>query len=344
MARYALVIGIAEYKKPLRSLPKTTTDAEAIAQRLEQCGNFQEVKRFPARWNAEQERYEMLAKAVTGAELGQVLKTFLLQQAKDNEALIYFTGHGITVANLLGTHRAYLVTSDCTIQIENQQVVEQQRGIDFDDLNALIRESSLSSLVMLLDCCHSGSFLERNSIEQTLTAFSSEKDYYLITASRGFEQAYGGEMHSQFTGAILQGLAPTEADRSGQISGDRLFDYISSRLRGSGQEPIRMGWGRSITLVTHALPEAEAPIQAFNPSNPYLGLQSFALEQANYFFGRGLAVRALIDRLSKGRFLAVIGASGCGKSSLVKAGLLPELGRDRLPGCESLGDRNYDAR
>lgn len=332
MARYALVIGIAQYQKPLRSLLKTTTDAEAIAQQLEQYGNFQEVKRFPARWNAEQNRDEVLNKPVTGIELGQAIKTFLLEQAKGSEALIYFTGHGITVANPLGTRRAYLVTSDCTIQVANQEIIEQQRGIDFDDLNELIRKSTLSSLVMLLDCCHSGSFLERNSIEQTLTAFSSQKDYYLITACRSFEQAYAGETHSQFTEAILQGLSPQEADRNGQVSGDRLFAFISSKLRGTGQEPIRMGWGRSINLVTHALPPAEAPIQAFNSSNPYIGLQSFSAEQASYFFGREPAVRALIDRLGKGRFLAVIGASGCGKSSLVKAGLLPELKRDRLPG------------
>jgi ABC-type glutathione transport system ATPase component len=43
-------------------------------------------------------------------------------------------------------------------------------------------------------------------------------------------------------------------------------------------------------------------------------------------------VRALLDRLNSSRFLGVIGSSGCGKSSLVKAGLLPELKSDRIPG------------
>ncbi|MBD2677522.1 MULTISPECIES: caspase family protein [Nostoc] len=52
MARYALVIGIADYLSPsLPRLSKATNDAEAIAQILEQYGDFQSVQRLPQRWN-----------------------------------------------------------------------------------------------------------------------------------------------------------------------------------------------------------------------------------------------------------------------------------------------------
>ncbi|WP_334845645.1 nSTAND1 domain-containing NTPase [Nostoc sp.] len=71
---------------------------------------------------------------------------------------------------------------------------------------------------------------------------------------------------------------------------------------------------------------------AFNQENPYRGLYAFESEQAQYFCGRDAAVRTLISRLAESRFLAVIGYSGSGKSSLVKAGLLPQLKGDRLPG------------
>ena len=54
---------------------------------------------------------------------------------------------------------------------------------------------------------------------------------------------------------------------------------------------------------------------------PYRGLERFESEHANLFFGRDHEVRDLAQRLSRGRLVAVIGGSGCGKSSLVRAGL-----------------------
>ncbi|MDZ8094988.1 MAG: caspase family protein [Nostoc sp. DedQUE05] len=336
MARYALVIGIAEYVSPsLSRLSKTTNDAEAIAQLLEQYGDFQSVQRLPQRWNKEKNGYEMAASKVTGAQLGQDLRTFLLEQADNNEALIYFSGHGFTISDNLGQQKGYLASSDCQIEFKDNENVEQKYGIPLDSLNDLIQESQLSSLVMLLDCCHSGYFLERQLIERTLNAFSSQKDYYLITACRGFERAglIKSEEYSIFTSAVVKGLAAENVGSSRRISGDRLFDFVSNELKGSVQEPIRMGWGRSITLVTH--PQLDIPTEekiAFNQENPYRGLYAFESEQAQYFCGRNEAVRTLISRLTESRFLALIGYSGSGKSSLVKAGLLPQLKGDRLPG------------
>ncbi|QFS42668.1 caspase family protein [Nostoc sphaeroides] len=337
MARYALVIGIAEYVSPsLPRLSKTINDAEAIARLLEQYGDFQSVQRLPQRWNKDKNGYEMAASKVTGAQLGQDLRTFLLEQAANNEALIYFSGHGFTISDSLGQQKGYLATSDSQIEVAGNQIVEQKYGIPLDSLNELIRDSQLSSLVMLLDCCHSGYFLERQLIERTLNTFSSQKDYYLITACRGFERAgvIKSEEYSIFTGAVVKGLAIENASsNSRRISGDRLFDFISNELKGSVQEPIRMGWGRSITLVTY--PQLDIPTGkkiAFNKKNPYRGLYAFELEQAQYFCGRDEAVRTLVSRLAESRFLAVIGYSGSGKSSLVKAGLLPQLKGDRLPG------------
>ncbi|WP_375494538.1 caspase family protein [uncultured Nostoc sp.] len=336
MARYALVIGIAEYLSPsLPRLSKTTNDAEAIAQLLEQYGDFQSVQRLPQRWNKDKNGYEMAASKVTGAQLGQDLRTFLLEQATNNEALIYFSGHGFTISDNLGQQKGYLASSDCQIEFKENENVEQKYGIPLDSLNDLIRASQLSSLVMLLDCCHSGYFLERQLIERTLNAFSSQKDYYLITACRGFESAgvIKSEEYSIFTGAVVKGLTAENVGNSRRISGDRLFDFVSNELKGSVQEPIRMGWGRSITLVTYPqLDVTTAEKIAFNQENPYRGLYAFESEQEQYFCGREEAVRTLILRLAESRFLAVIGYSGSGKSSLVKAGLLPQLKGDRLPG------------
>ena len=58
---------------------------------------------------------------------------------------------------------------------------------------------------------------------------------------------------------------------------------------------------------------------------PYPGLRAFGRNEAHLFFGREDHVDDLIDRLAATRLLAVLGASGSGKSSLVRTGLLSAL-------------------
>ncbi len=59
--------------------------------------------------------------------------------------------------------------------------------------------------------------------------------------------------------------------------------------------------------------------------NPYPGLRAFEEDEDFLFFGREEQIDELLSRLRKSRFLAVVGSSGSGKSSLVKSGLLPAL-------------------
>lgn len=66
-------------------------------------------------------------------------------------------------------------------------------------------------------------------------------------------------------------------------------------------------------------------INTYSISNPFPGLRSFEEEEHILFFGREEQVDDLISKLRRNRFLAVIGTSGSGKSSLVKSGLLPSL-------------------
>lgn len=84
---------------------------------------------------------------------------------------------------------------------------------------------------------------------------------------------------------------------------------------------------------------------------PYLGLRAFGEDDAPFFFGRDSLTVRLLQSLSRQSVVAVVGASGSGKSSVVHAGVLPQLRQgQQLPGSDrwwirSLrpGDRPMDA-
>jgi WD40 repeat protein len=61
------------------------------------------------------------------------------------------------------------------------------------------------------------------------------------------------------------------------------------------------------------------------PINPFPGLRPFEFDESHLFFGRDGQSESLIEKLGRTHFLAVVGTSGSGKSSLVRAGLLSAL-------------------
>lgn len=60
-------------------------------------------------------------------------------------------------------------------------------------------------------------------------------------------------------------------------------------------------------------------------ANPFPGLRPFRSDESHLFFGRESQIDTVLNRLRQNRFLAVVGSSGSGKSSLVRAGLLSAL-------------------
>jgi len=91
--------------------------------------------------------------------------------------------------------------------------------------------------------------------------------------------------------------------------------------------------GRLATLTPPSIrPAANEPRR--ETPNPYLGLRPFNEADADRFFGREALTEELVRALRESRFLAVVGPSGSGKSSVVRAGLLPALRGGAIPGSE----------
>ncbi|HEU5241601.1 MAG TPA: BTAD domain-containing putative transcriptional regulator, partial [Ornithinibacter sp.] len=85
----------------------------------------------------------------------------------------------------------------------------------------------------------------------------------------------------------------------------------------------------SVALLRDATADAELP----DPRDcPWRGLAAYGVDDARWFAGRERLVAELVARLAGSRLLALVGASGSGKSSALRAGLLAALGADVLPG------------
>src|SRR5262245_14028806 len=79
-------------------------------------------------------------------------------------------------------------------------------------------------------------------------------------------------------------------------------------------------WPRSLRLLDERTDRR-------SPMNPYPGLRPFREEEEYLFFGRERQVDVMVNTLAEAHFLAVVGTSGSGKSSLVNCGLRPALHR-----------------
>lgn len=90
---------------------------------------------------------------------------------------------------------------------------------------------------------------------------------------------------------------------------------------------VIIGSGNKIELTAEALslikPDASSPEQAAEGQPPYMGLRYFDTADCALFYGREKLTGELVGRLGSEPFLVIVGASGSGKSSIVRAGLIP---------------------
>jgi uncharacterized protein YjbI with pentapeptide repeats len=335
MARDALVVGINRYQyQGLPNLNSPALDAEAIAVLLEQYGDFR-VTRLPEAISPEKQPY-----VAQGFELGldnleKALEKLFMPEGRSipDTALFYFSGHGLRKKR--GVLEGFLASSDCDPQ-------KSFWGLSLRWLRELLAESPIKQQIVLLDCCHSGEFFnfkEKNPDDRALN-----RDRCFIAASREFEAAQVS-LHSKYsvlTEALLEGLEPI---RQASITNFDLVNYLDQRLDNSKitQRPMYGNFGEPIiltgviTLLTHA-----HHLHPSNPSHsdkcPYKGLRYFDIADADYFFGREDIINTLLNRVRQDNFLAIVGTSGSGKSSVLRAGLSHEL----MQGQRLSGSRDWN--
>jgi WD40 repeat protein/transcriptional regulator with XRE-family HTH domain len=119
---------------------------------------------------------------------------------------------------------------------------------------------------------------------------------------------------------------------SGAAAGRSLpsLDVTVAYVRACGADPAE--WEQRWHRVATELVPPDASHQSDTGVAPYLGLSTFGTQDAQRFFGRERLVDDLLAKLERQRFLVVFGPSGSGKSSLLRAGLLPAITDSRSDG------------
>ncbi len=349
----AVVIGINAYQREngIKPLGTAVNDARAIAQLLKDEYKYSRI-------------YELYDEQATYEAIKTLLNETLPKEIrKSDHLLFYFAGHGITRKGKDGSPAGYLIPQNAKVNLQNAENEQSENFLPMQELYDAFKTINSHHLLVILDCCYAGMFrwatrklgvayeriyqehfarfIENPAWQVIASAAYNQEALDLVTDQRG---AIPGTNHSPFALALLQGLGHTDEKPNADWTGDgvittpELYLYVDKEVNRSTDERQTPGFwslrdeydrGEFIFTKPGFDPEKNLTIapQLNASNNPYRGIKPFEERHSRFFFGRTALVEELSARLSKpGRSLTIVlGVSGSGKSSLVKAGLIPYL-------------------
>ncbi|MFF2173346.1 caspase, EACC1-associated type [[Kitasatospora] papulosa] len=247
--------------------------------------------------------------------------------------LLYYVGHG-----LLGPRDELYLATRAT---EDTSRVGQ--AVPYRTLRDLLGDVPYGSLVVL-DCCFSGRGTPPQSQGGARSPFATARPpgSFLLSSASNFALSFApkGQRNTLFTGQLVRLLREGDAAGPPSLTADSLHAALDRIFAEDIRvQPARHSEGTLGSLVLArnlAYPAATEGVEP--PADvpcPYPGLEPFRTEASPYFFGhRDVATRlvdAVTDDTDRGPVI-LVGASGAGKSSLLRAGLLAGLEADRPDG------------
>ena len=341
----AVVIGINQYNNGIPELKTAVNDAKEIAHTLETKYQYQVL--------------QLLDEEATGDHLKELFaafeqQTLLLsnrtttQLHPDDRLLFYFAGHGIALDALDNADGpvGFLVPQDARLD-NNSSLLPMKR------LHDALLALPCRHLLVILDCCFAGAFrwagqrevvrlqkMYRERYERFIAGCaqqvitSAADDEKAADSLYRFGQRSEHHEHSPFAELLLKGLSgAADFTNDGVITATELYVYIHGELSKTSAKQTP-GFCQ---LKRHDKGEYIFPIPSFEPNqldqapvldenaNPYKGLESFEENDSHKFFGRKALTEKLQEFVTTNQLTVVLGASGSGKSSLIKAGLIPLL-------------------
>ncbi|NES44091.1 caspase family protein, partial [Moorena sp. SIO2C4] len=341
----ALIIGINNYQNGISPLNTAVNDAKKLIEILHEKHGY--------------EVWECLDEVATLSNFNKFLDQTLPEQVTENDRLLfYFAGHGVALNGDDGP-AGYLIPQDAKLGDTNSYLPMTKLHDAFHQLPCrhflgildccfagAFKWSNTRDLLTSPEVIH----------QERYDRFITDPAWQIITSSASDQKALDnfnldserGQIgnHSPFASALLEALEgagdiypPATNGKpagDGVITATKLYLYLRDRVE-IPTEKCRLRqtpgiWclnkhdkGEYIFLSPgHELNLPPAP-PLDESKNPYRGLNSFEEEHSQLFFGRTLLVEKLQDFVKTHPLTVVLGASGSGKSSLVKAGLIPQL-------------------
>ncbi|KYC38379.1 hypothetical protein WA1_36970 [Scytonema hofmannii PCC 7110] len=348
---FAVIIGINDYSNGVPPLETAVPDARELARILE---DYKYTVRRLLNQDASLEGLNQLLAAFHAQKLPLAQEVDL----NENDRIVfYFAGHGLALDALENEEgpAGYLVPADA----ESGHI---STYLQMQKLHNALLALPCRHLLVILDCCFAGAFRwssHRNAMrlpvvyQERYDRFIRDRAWQVIASAAHDQKALDFvtsrgtvEHHSPFAATLFQALRgdadfslPVQDGRAtgdGVITATELYFYLREKLETtteklhSRQTPglyhlAKHDKGEYIFLVPgHKLNLPSAP--KLDPkNNPYRGLESFDEAHSDLFFGRKQLTKELSFVVCDRQLTVVLGASGTGKSSLVKAGLLPRL-------------------
>ena len=133
-------------------------------------------------------------------------------------------------------------------------------------------------------------------------------------------------------GAVIDGNVQVGGAFAGRDRREQSDDVTGGKFHAQQQTINIYNAPAGQPAATTTASEVTAPPLLTPIPNPYRGLEAFEAEHAANYFGRTTMVAKLLTKVQSTNFVAVVGPSGSGKSSLVRAGLVTALREGNMPG------------
>jgi Caspase domain len=204
-------------------------------------------------------------------EVAQAIEAFFAEGRPDDLLLLYISGHG-----LLAPDRSLFFATRST-----QRRLLRSSAIADSFVSTSLHQTRSRSVVLILDCCHSGAF-PKGLVAKASTDVDVEQRFeargtVTLTASSGLEYAFeeeriqdlgASEPGSVFTRFLVEGLrtGAADRDRDGEISVDELYYYAYDRVREQSphQTPGRSASGHGDLIIARNPRPAPATPAAAN--------------------------------------------------------------------------------